>query len=136
MPKTLVDECPAGPEMDAAVAEAADWVKNFLYDRDGLPKRTAYVDPSDDYREVVRDIATWHPSTDIAAAWKMESTLEVDQQADYVMALFNLVAVDLGAPDSCAFKKAVYWRMAHASPLDRCRAFLKANGIEYIEVSE
>jgi len=155
----LVDECPAGPEMDAAVAEAAGWVKNFLYDRDGLPKRTAYVDPSDDYREVVRDIATWHPSIDIAAAWELVAFLhqliitatdENDTALPFDEIEYNYLSLYCLNPYKpkwlASFDANMAWddnnsstrtdgkfsAVTNSIPLAICRAFLKANGIEYV----
>ena len=136
MPKIPIDECPAGAEMDAAVAVALGWKLNDTGDE--------WLDAGGTYMKAAKywriggndDILPWKPSTDIATAWEMESALEVDAQSDYVMALFNLVTIDLGAPDFYTFKKSVYWQMVHASPLDRCRAFLKTNGVEFIEVPE
>jgi hypothetical protein len=127
MPKIPVDECPAGPHMDAAVAELGiQFPTSIEYDEDG---NLRYYHSDGMWGELVSSY-----STDIAAAWGFEKSLEVDQRFDYIMHLFNLVATDLGAPDFLTFNKAVYWRMTHASPLDRCRAFLKANGVEFVEV--
>ena len=61
-------------------------------------------------------------STDIAAAWEVEQKIEeLKLRARYVQ---HLVAAMLGKEvDS---DEDMWWLLAHASPLDRCRAAIKA----------
>jgi len=137
MPKIPIDEAPAGPAMDAAVAKALSYEVEWSPQPDGSSAPIYLVGTIVDLGvELPHWIIVPNYSIDIAAAWELEESLGVDQQSDYIMALFNLVTTDLGAPGFLAFKKAVYWRMVHAGPLNKCRAFLKASGVEYVEVPE
>lgn len=63
---------PAGPEMDALVAEMVmEW--RFRTDFDYSPPVDFWDGPG-----VVREIALWRPSTDIAAAWEVVEKLRAD----------------------------------------------------------
>lgn len=134
MKKIPVDGAPAGPVMDAAVAEALGREPCDAWERVHHAPPIYMKDPDTCHHKNCYPAEMGVPpySTDIAVAWEMESVLEVDAQADYVMALFNLVTdLDWGLH---GFREAVFWGLAHATPLDRCRAFLKANGVTEIEM--
>jgi hypothetical protein len=93
MPQIPVDECPAGPAIDAAVAEALGWHEDtgWWMDKDNEIQEAACIG--------CNSKSTWSPSTDITEAWEL-------------------------------------WEKAETAPLAICRAFLKANGVEYVEVPE
>lgn len=125
MPKTPVDECPAGPAVDAAVAEALGHKVVLHYGQlmvktpDGL-----HADP-EPY------------STDIAVAWEaLEHLFQLNSLQD--IHLEHLEHTGWGI--STCYNKVEGgwdgWVYAETAPLAICRAFLKVNGIEYIEVLE
>jgi len=142
MAKIPIDEAPAGPAMDAAVAEALGWLP---YESDGV---WYWKDMSDDDFPYwnhhangygfVEDLKPWSPSTDIAAAWELADKISFRQ--DSTLGCFSVHCygwigecweagwVDQPVGDVVA--------RAHTAPLAICRAFLKANGVEYLEIGE
>ena len=149
MPKIPIDECPAGPAMDMAVAEALGWHIEFwqdgadggceLCDEEGNHVRPWSYDPSPRWR--------WSPSTDIAAAWELVIWCRANIEGQSL----RLVGPEHPDESGCAFENGwdasfvnsqyVYTDIgqhtnADTAPLAICRAFLKANGIEHMEVPE
>lgn len=134
MPKIPVDECPAGPEMDAAVAEALDLT---LQRRDGetrwLYLAGIYASEQDDWAE--HEDWRWVPSysTDIAAAWELAEW--ATRNLFFRPGLCVPIASD-NREWSCTFGAEENRAYGETVPLAICRAFLKANGVEYIEALE
>jgi len=137
MPKTPVDECPAGPEMDAAVAETLGYEVEWSEQPDGS-KTPIYLagevaSRSDGWtqRPHWRIILSYSIDIDIAAAWELIEKLKNE---------YKLLAELMDWPKGwfVVFSHAPikYSAIAETAPLAICRAFLKAKRIEYIEVSE
>lgn len=139
MPKIPVDECPASPAMDAAVARALGLKVDWSEQPDGR-KVAIYLGGEIDSKDGYGRWIGWRPnwcivaqySTDIAAAWgllpKMQSAygilLGILHDVTECKIMKNNKPI-IGRAEGEAIK-----RDAHAI----CRAFLKANGVEEIEV--
>ena len=119
MSKIPVDECPAGPEMDAAVAKALGW---HWHDGRGTAGPSYWETATGDFAH----IDDFEPSTEIAVAWGFASgvlngrhlTFEGDKWT-----IWHFEECDL-CDDA----------IAETAALVLSRAFLKANGVEYVEV--
>jgi len=157
MSKIPIDEAPAGPAMDAAVAGALGYEVEWSPQPDGQ-KVPIYLDGEVNSRSGGRWIG-WRPnwrivpeySTDIAKAWELVEQIHqcINKAED-------------GDPDILPFDLGWYQRLrlnfgqrsgwwasfdarnikgiepsflciAETAPLAICRAFLKANGVEYVE---
>ena len=129
MPKIPIDECPAGPAMDMAVAEALGWHIEFwqdgadggceLCDEEGNHVRPWSYDPSPRWR--------WSPSTDIAAAWEFAPGILNGKHLVFMgthWAIWHFDGYDNMPNDA----------VGETAPLTICRALLKANGVEHMEV--
>ena len=125
--KVPVDECPAGAVMDAAVARVLGY--ECTCDEDGAP-----FDCPIHCDDVPHTKSRY--STDIAAAW--EPWLQLTEEEPHSWAMYSSKdgcvqiehhpenwAREFGAGDVMAYGLA---------PLAICRAFLKARGIEFVEV--
>lgn len=136
--KIPVDEAPAGPETDAAVAEALGWLP---YESDGVWywKDMSNDDfPYYDYHAggygYVEDIKPWSPSTDIAAAWELLPRMQ-SAYGILLGILYNVTECKTMKDDKPIIGRAEGQgakQTAHAI----CRAFLKANGVECVEMLE
>ena len=123
MPKIPIDECPAGPAMDAAVAEALGW---HWHDGRGTAG-PSYWETADGDTAYIWD---FEPSTDIVAAWELIENLKKRRP---------MVTIQLdgwGSTWICWVdnNNMNQWEKGETAPLTICRAFLKANGVEYVEV--
>lgn len=121
MAKIPIDEAPAGPAMDAAVAEVLGWRQlsyRLWHDRDG---RERWIDNKD---------GTWSPSTGIAAAWELFKKLRERQPP----VTFQLDGWDHHWVCWVDKEGINRWAKAQTASLAICRAFLKANGVEYLEL--
>jgi hypothetical protein len=126
MPGIPVDEAPAGPAMDAAVAEALGW---------GYINSSRFGGWCWRYPD---DITGWlyekppRFSTDIAAArglWGGHITiLKIGNRCQCILHPKYGYCIELLLSKATAEG----YTAAHAI----CRAFLKANGIEYVEVTD
>jgi len=113
MPKTPIDEAPAGPAMDAAVAEALGY--ECVCDEESLDCPIHCDDDPWTKRRY---------STDIAAAWKLveRECMRLGWTEDW------------GVPYAACRQLVCEYGEKHPEAI--CRAFLKANGIEFVEVLE
>lgn len=133
MPKIPVDECLAGPEMDAAVAKAlglkVQW-RLWIDEPQPIYLAGIYADAHDDWAEHEDWRQVLPYSTDIAAAWellpKMQSAYGI-----LLAILHNMAECKIMKDNKPIVGRA---ESEEGAPLAICRAFLKANGIEYIEV--
>jgi hypothetical protein len=141
MPKIPIDECPAGPAMDAAVAKALGWVK---VECDGI---YYWSDPSVDewhtdriasiYSTVghkLEGAIVWSPSTDIAAAWELLPRMQ--SAYGILLALLHDVTECKIMKDDKPIIGRAEDEKTEPSSLAISRAFLKARGIEFIEMPE
>lgn len=65
-----------------------------------------------------------HPSSDIGSSYALEEVVSADDKEDeYVDALESIVEEDGDTPGQ------LKWKMAHATPLERSKAFLMVYGI-------
>jgi len=150
MKQIPVDECPAGPELDAAVAKAMGWQKITIGPGAENKLIASGRDPDNRIRVVLQF------SQDIAAAWGLgEWILEHTNfescssyvKYDYAQFMFH---VQKGSGDwpPVAYGE-IYTAAGEADPdykLNQCgitvlplaitRAFLKANEVEYVEVAD
>ena len=126
MPKTPVDECPAGTAIDIAVAKARGWT----IDRSlGTPLW------KDDCGKLLED--GWSPSTDIAAAQRLLSG-DVTIHKTTIDGWGDQYHCIIGPEYGYCMELLLSAGQAKADtlPLAICRAFLKASDIEYIEVPD
>jgi hypothetical protein len=128
MSKIPIDEAPAGPAMDAAVAEAL----GYEYERGHLGIYVFSKRKPDETSEEYEARSLFRPSTDIAAAWRLLENLKDER---------GLLAMLTEWPKDCwsiaLFPAPIENNaMAKGISLAICRAFLKANGIEFVEVLE
>lgn len=149
--KVSVDKCPAGPEMDTAVAKARGWKK---VECDGL---WYWADPTVDEWHTNRvadsknvhgyeleDTHVWSPSTGIADAHDLiENRKRHDFTDAYAISMNYVFDGDTGGADwvvefasssDSTFKSAD--DMAPELPHAISRAYLRARGIEYVEVDQ
>lgn len=149
MPKIPIDEAPAGPAMDAAVAEALGWKRTLMHPVDyhnwtNYPN-VWYITP-DGIIENVTNIPPY--STDIAAAWGLDKTAWrwkfYETPNTLAVILFTSIEMQCEAawispswPEGTIVIQNL-WQDDKASTyaLGRCRAFLMTNGVEYVEVPE
>ena len=123
MPKISVNECPAGPEMDAAVAEVLGFKTKWFESPDGSKILLLCVE-RDDWRSIPAY------STDIAAAWGLwDADMTIHRQDGQCHCILS---PEYGLCMELLLSKAS--AVADTAPLAICRAFLKANGVEYVEV--
>lgn len=119
--KVPVDEYPAGPEMDAACAEAMGWEPEY-----------SHRGPFNGwYRPGHRWISweDWEPSTRIECAWELVESIRSEVRADSDS--WDEFVTDLNIQHN--YKVSSLLR--ELSVIDICRAFLKAKGITEIEVA-
>lgn len=125
MPKTPVDECPAGPAMDAAVAKALGY--ECVCDEEPSDCPVHCNDPDVRFRY----------STDISAAWGLDGLGWLwgfkEESRGLNVTIYNGGVGTL----ACTFvewdgAKTTYELIKKAYALGRCRAFLKANGVTEI----
>ncbi len=158
MPKVPVDECPAGPAMDAAVAQALG-IKTFphpeLWDGSfgggGWCPICKHSFSSDAQADEISCLYPPQYSTDIAAAEKLWDKLAEDHwvvsvcygpgrdgcsYASVQMQLDIFLAIDLLARiiDLLTRSPMDMDAKGETKALAISRAFLKANGVEEIEV--
>jgi hypothetical protein len=123
MPKMLVNEAPAGPAMDAAVAEVLGWENLHWEEVDRGPNHYApegwWGDGPNGECYLDRSY-----STDIAAAWELAEK--------YRHGGFGVGWSESWGMPYCMMDDA--YEYAETAPLAICRAFLKANGVEFVEV--
>jgi hypothetical protein len=118
-----------GPRLDRAVAEAVmEWHRRSGgVTRDGTALPDQYFGRDGQWKAVALEDGTpdWHPSADVAAAYEMES--RVPDRRAYVECLVGLVTVRgcecVREPGVCA---QCWYAVAHATPVERCRAALLA----------
>ena len=80
--------------------------------------------------EPTEDCDVWSPSTDICAAYEMEEEIEQRGLAEaYVRALIDITTGNLMRHDLRGLYEDDMWKVAHASPAQRCRAALAAAGM-------
>lgn len=143
MAKVPVDRCPASPTLDAIVARVR------RISEDGWPWYCYVLQHSIDMASSVFDGTNWcyacnslvelqgrlpRPvSTDIAAAWVLVEVLTQDYEF-YITNYRNLG----GGWSACYKLKAGEWTSSDAdtAPLAIVHAYLKANGVEYVEVHD
>ena len=132
MPKIPIDEVPAGPGMDIAVALTLGLGDIF---QDGsnyyvASNRAAFQRMKETGRiyeqagHFCYPLATY--STDIAAAWKLAET--------YKHGGFGVGWSESWGVPYCMMGDA--YEYGDTVPLAICRAFLKANGVEFVEVTD
>jgi hypothetical protein len=149
MVKIPVDECPAGTVMDAAVAKALSHLVFCQLDFD----RWFIASDRDAFQQGLMNGLFWEGgggreprycldmpnySADIAAAWKLFSYLCKEWFCVKSIFIKDLrIKVNLYR-DSKALLYAdpTITAIAQYAPLAITRAFLKANGVEYIEVPD
>jgi len=126
----------AGREMDALVAER---VMGWRIHR----RNTAWWVKAEEENENTLNIMAWacgkdkwSPSTDIAAAWKVEEKLmELDKILEYLEALqVEANGTEKGLTLTNKIIGYTYnfeeiFNLIHATPAQRCRAALKALGV-------
>jgi hypothetical protein len=124
--KIKIDECPAGPAMDAAVAEVLGWENLHWEEVDRGPNHYAPEGWWGDGPNGECYLDKSYSTDNIAAAWELLSHFD-----EYIRIcrtsndIWYFDTVDL-----------VIETQATSAPLAICRAFLKANGIEFVEVPE
>jgi hypothetical protein len=133
MPKIPVDKAPAGSAIDIAVALALDLGDIFL---DGTGWYVA--SNSATFRRMKEGGSFEHAghfcyplaaySTDISAAWKLVQWATKSLSFNLV----NLAWVDGDLRWSCTFGASINRVYAGSASLAICRAFLRANGVEYV----
>jgi len=147
MPKIPVTQAPAGPALDAAVAEARGWQilvmdnnafwvtygEHDMWSASGylslLPDEGWIKEPLPIYGEK----GIWNPSTDIAAAWELveekKSEIMAKDWVDFCDILKELILPNSGWRDEYAL-------LSGLSPLTITRAYLKAKSIEEIDIPD
>ena len=131
-----IDEMEAGRKMDALVAERVmKWLVLRLWqlepDEDGYEKYTTrfpcmflFEQGGWDIQRNENDLTSelWQPSSDIRAAWEVESQIEqLGLQEAYMTALWDIAGTETDYDDAkgrFAYK--------HASPLNICKAAVRA----------
>lgn len=154
MKKIPIDEAPAGPEMDAAIARALG-CNVTIGKREG--RQAAFCNcESREHENPITYVSRMlkRYSQDIEAAWELVEWLHqrIDEAEDgnpdalpFALAWYQRLRLEFG-------RKTGWWAsfdarnikgiepsflcIAETARLAICRAFLKANGIEYIEVPE
>ena len=127
MPKIPVDECPAGPALDATVAEALG-LKTKWFEYADSKMRLCLVGKTASGNVDWRSIPAY--STDIAAAWGLwDADMTIHRQDGQCHCILS---PEYGLCMELLLSKAS--AVADTAPLAICRAFLKANGVEYVEV--
>lgn len=141
MPTMPVDECPAGPAMDAAVAEALaiqggrcePLLNVFSLTKNGWELQTRCRWCWKEMENGVSDFCPKYPfppySTDIAAAWEL-----VEWCRTNLNSLATFIEWKKGWDINFSNGSRAYGSFAKTCPLAICRAFLEANGVEHVEV--
>jgi hypothetical protein len=110
-------------DLDKQVAEARGW----RLDWDGqewLTKDGEYARDATSHHAVITDGECWTPSTDIAQAMELEGTITKDElEQEYGDAL------DAVLKEVYSYTPSTF-QIAHATPEQRCLAYLKAKGKE------
>jgi len=119
MKQIPVDECPAGVEIDAAVAKAIGWQKITI----GPGAENKLMASGRDLDNRIRVVLQF--SQDIEAAWELWEDVKKKVWADFIDEL------EWRADTSCTFDVLRY-----ITPLTITRAYLKAKGVEFVEVPE
>jgi hypothetical protein len=157
MKRIPIDECPAGPALDAAAGKALGWTE---YEIDGLRFWQApaqeeqpgewestgyfiYPTHSDLHFELPAHLrlyggkGTWRPSKDIAAAWELVEDL-YKQAGEWISTTRshkgNYCAGVIGTVSDWDWWE--YSSEADTAPLAITRAYLKAKGVEFVEVPD
>lgn len=127
MPRILIDEAPAGPEMDAAIAEVLGGPRPpFGTVMTGWGLSRAW--------RPYNGLWCPHPfSTDIAAAWELVERLYVQWDGFFALLCDTGHWHCEGVED---FMENRVHAIADTAPLAICRAFLRAHGVEYVEVED
>jgi hypothetical protein len=143
MPKIPVDKAPAGPALDAAVAQVLGWPvlrsdsPECKRDEDYLPP-FLYWNEGWDRLDLMRSredggIIKWSPSNDIAAAWEL--ALNPPESDDHMAV--HLLSV---SQDARGFWWARFGNLPGAAgdttPLAITRAYLLAHGVTGVEVAD
>ena len=126
------DEMEAGRELDELVVSAMGWhISSWadetdggyqLFDADGRYK--AKWDAPEGFKHELAPRHRWSPSTDIAAVWKMEEMIEQRGfNLRYTQMLMTVLLFEGFTPEH---DEELWWALIHASPIQRCRAALKA----------
>jgi len=125
MTKIPIDEAPAGPAMDAVVAKVLG-----LNEFNDWPERWEHI-ISHNWNEMSY-------STDIAAAWGLWSYLWAEWHYAKLTFIKDLRVKACLYRDAEAVQRAnpMITAIAKNGQLAICRAFLQANGVEYVEVPE
>jgi hypothetical protein len=130
MAKTPVDETPAGPEMDAMIADTLGLTIRRQQWPDGLSRfeyfAGTYANEYDGWAEHEDWRHVLPYSTDIAAAWELLGHFD-----DYIRVCRT--SNDIFYFDIPNLSIEI---QATSAPLAICRAFLKVNGVEYVKVPE
>lgn len=133
MSKILVDECPAGPEMDAAVAEVLTG-----HSFDGIGKIETRDGTIAEFCRICGKPKGYHGrlpySTDIAAAWPVHRAacaMLFSKRRLYFEAIQEQTRLEDG---SLVVWPDVLVTLADIFPEAICRAFLKVSGIEHVEM--
>jgi hypothetical protein len=128
--KIKVDECPAGPAMDAAVAEALGWENLHWKEMDRGPNHYAPEGWWGDGPNGECYLAKSY-STDITAAWELWSNLCTNWF--HAKLTFNdelhVTASLYRDSKSVQYADSTIEAMAEDGMLAICRVFLKANGV-------
>lgn len=129
MAKIPVDDAPAGPAMDAAVARAVGCdVKTYP---PGQPA-SYYCGCSESYPH--GDSATIglkRYSSGIAAAWRLVETMAQRSGTDPARLAFGAYVEQAGVSE---FEREPLWSLSSAEAALRVsRAFLKVHGVEFVE---
>ena len=138
MTRVPIDQAPAGPALDAAVAGAqgkrVKWMENAI----GLSAWPAYFAGLMSSRDTDWiSQADWRGvpeySTDIAAAWELMEAKRAEMMAkdwiDFCDILKELILRNSGWRD-------VYALLSGLTPLAITRAYLKAKGVETIDIPD
>jgi hypothetical protein len=129
MARIPVDEVPAGPVMDAAVAEALGW-KNLHWKE--VDRGSNHYAPAGWWGDGPNGECYLNKSysTDIAATWELAPGILNGNHLTFVGNHWSVWHFD--EYDNMPNDDAI----AETAALAICRAFLKTNGIEFVEVSE
>ena len=129
--KIPVDECPAGPAMDAAIAKILNG-----HSFDGLGRIENRGGTIAEFCKICNKPRGYHRlwsySTDIAAAWELFKELKEKQSP---VTIYQIDGWKNHSWTCWIDRDGSNLRAdANSAPLAICRAFLKAHGVEYIDV--
>lgn len=123
MKRIPIDECPAGPEIDAAAGRVLGWQRaSDGFTRTWLSPGGSRI-PNDD----------WIPSTDIAAAWEL--AINPPESSNHVAVYLLSVSQNITGDWRARFGEQSM-AIGDTAPLAITRAYLKAKGIKFVEVEE